>query len=210
VASRSEQKQKTRRALLDAALGLLSIERVFSSLSLREVTRAAGIAPTSFYRHFEDMNDLGIALVEESGLALRQLLRKARTRIVGEGSAIDISVDTFMEYITNSPNHFRLLIREHSGNSEEFRHAINIEIKHFVTELEQYLITRSNKQLEPEIESEAELSPKFTNIVSEGMVIIVFHLGGISLDVPKREREIFSQRAKVQLRMLLIGANRLT
>ena len=83
MTTRSEQKQKTRRALMDSALELLSAERVFSSLSLREVTREAGIAPTSFYRHFDDMNDLGLALVEEAGLALRQLLRKARARIKG-------------------------------------------------------------------------------------------------------------------------------
>ena len=61
---------------MDSALDLLSPERVFSSLSLREVTRGAGIAPTSFYRHFDDMNALGLALVAEAGLALRQLLRK--------------------------------------------------------------------------------------------------------------------------------------
>ncbi|MGL5267720.1 MAG: TetR family transcriptional regulator, partial [Plesiomonas shigelloides] len=49
---RAEQKERTRRALIDAAFSQLSVERSFSSLSLREVAREAGIAPTSFYRHF--------------------------------------------------------------------------------------------------------------------------------------------------------------
>ncbi|HAD44143.1 MAG TPA: DNA-binding transcriptional regulator FabR, partial [Plesiomonas shigelloides] len=55
---RAEQKERTRRALIDAAFSQLSVERSFSSLSLREVAREAGIAPTSFYRHFRDMDEL--------------------------------------------------------------------------------------------------------------------------------------------------------
>lgn len=201
MTTRSEQKQKTRRSLLDGALQILSPERVFSNLSLREVTRAAGIAPTSFYRHFEDMNDLGLALVEEAGLALRQLLRKARSRIKENGTAIDTSVDTFMEYLVNNTNHFRLLLREHTGNSKEFRVAINLEIKHFVTELEEYL-----KNREVNSKQQLLLNEDAINTLAEGMVTIVFHMGGLALDATKQERENLAKKAKLQLRMLLKGA----
>jgi AcrR family transcriptional regulator len=54
AATRQERKQRTRRALLAATLELLE-EQSFSSLSLREVTRAAGVVPTAVYRHFDDM-----------------------------------------------------------------------------------------------------------------------------------------------------------
>ena len=70
---RAQQKEKTRRLLIDAALNQLSAERSFSSLSLREVAKEAGLAPTSFYRHFSDMDELGLTLVDEAGLTLRQL-----------------------------------------------------------------------------------------------------------------------------------------
>jgi len=203
VTTRSEQKQKTRRALMDSALELLSAERVFSSLSLREVTREAGIAPTSFYRHFDDMNDLGLALVEEAGLALRQLLRKARTRIKVKGTAIDVSVDTFMEYLINNTNHFRLLLREHTGNSQEFRTAINLEINHFVTELEEYLNQRTKLEKNPDA-----LGLIQDKALAEAMVIIVFHMGGVALDSSKKERSEEAKKAKLQLRMLLKGANK--
>ena len=201
LTTRSEQKQKTRRALLDGALQILSPERVFSSLSLREVTRAAGIAPTSFYRHFDDMNDLGLALVEEAGLALRQLLRKARSRIKEKGTGIDSSVDTFMEYLVNNTNHFRLLLREHTGNSIEFRVAINLEIQHFVTELEEFLKKR-------ELSDKNDSPPNLVkiNALAEAMVTIVFHMGGLALDATKSERELLASKAKLQLRMLLKGA----
>ncbi len=57
---RQAQKQRTRQALLDAALGLLE-EQSLSSLGLREVTRVVGVAPTAFYRHFRDLGELGVA-----------------------------------------------------------------------------------------------------------------------------------------------------
>src|SRR3954471_9488888 len=62
---RQVQKQKTRQALLDAALALLE-EQSLSSLGLREVTRAVGVAPTAFYRHFRSVRRGGAALVEEA------------------------------------------------------------------------------------------------------------------------------------------------
>jgi len=82
---RAEQKLKTRRALMDAALRQLNADRGFGSLSLREIAREAGIAPTSFYRHFTEMDELGLALVDEAGVALRQLMRQARKRIERHG-----------------------------------------------------------------------------------------------------------------------------
>ena len=201
MTKRSEQKLRTRRALLDSALDLLSPERVYSGLSLREVTRGAGIAPTSFYRHFDDMNDLGLALVEEAGLALRQLLRKARARIQEQGTAIDISVDTFLEYLMSNTNHFRLLLREHTGNSKEFKQAINLEIRHVVTELEEYLKSRSKDP-----DSKIAQDDTTRNALAEAMVTIVFHMGGVCLDSTKQERAKEAEKAKLQLRMLLTGA----
>ena len=68
--SRQEQKLKTRRAIIEAAFSLLDEQRSLSSVSLREVARAAGIAPTSFYRHFKDMNELGLTTVSYTHLTL--------------------------------------------------------------------------------------------------------------------------------------------
>ena len=52
-----------------------------SSLSLREVAREAGIAPNSFYRHFKDIDELAIALIERSGIVLRQILHRHVLRL---------------------------------------------------------------------------------------------------------------------------------
>src|ERR1700689_3834144 len=62
-ATRQERRQLNHQALLDAALELLE-EQSFSSLSLRQVTREAGIGPTAFYRHFDDMEETRVVLVD--------------------------------------------------------------------------------------------------------------------------------------------------
>ena len=191
---RAIQKEKTRRALIDAAFNQLSAEKSFSNLSLREVAREAGIAPTSFYRHFRDMDELGLTMVDEAGLILRQLMRQARKRLERGGSVIVISVETFFEFIHNSPNVFRLLLRESSGTSQEFRTAAAREIKHFVDELAEYIMHRNG------------ISPDLAYVQSEGMVTIVFTAGANALDMNNKEREQLKERVILQLRMLAKGA----
>ena len=75
---RDGRKQRTRRALMDAALTLLEGERSFSSLSLREVAKVGGVVPAAFYRHFGSMEDLGLALIDDAFAALHALMREAR------------------------------------------------------------------------------------------------------------------------------------
>jgi len=96
------------------------------------------------YRHFRDMDELGLTMVDEAGLTLRQLMRQARKRIANGGSVIVISVETFFEFINNSPNVFRLLLRESSGTSQAFRTAAAREIKHFTDELSEYIARKNN------------------------------------------------------------------
>lgn len=192
---RAQQKEKTRRALIDAAFNQLTAEQSFSNLSLREVSREAGIAPTSFYRHFNDMNELGLTMVDEAGLILRQLMRQARKRIANGGSVIAISVETFFEFIQNSPNVFRLLLRESSGTSHAFRTAAAREIKHFIDELAEYLMQKNG------------YSQQISYVQAEGIVTIVFTAGANALDMNKQDRELLKDRVIFQLRMLAIGAH---
>lgn len=191
---RAQQKEKTRRQLIDAALGQLSAERSFSSLSLREVAKEAGLAPTSFYRHFSDMDELGLTLVDEAGLTLRQLMRQARQRIEKGGSVIKISVYTFMEFIESNDNIFRLLLRERSGTSAEFRAAVNREIRYFTLELCDYLEKANN--LEREV----------AYLQANASVTLVFSAGAEALDFNRKEREALAQRIIQQLRFVARGA----
>lgn len=193
---RAIQKEKTRRALVEAAFNQLSAEKSFSNLSLREVAREAGVAPTSFYRHFKDMDELGLAMVDESGLLLRQLMRQARKRIADGGSVVSISVETFFELISDRPNVFRLLLRESSGTSQAFRTAASREIQHFVAELTDYIMAKDK-----------QCSRKIAYIQAEGLVTLVFTAGSHALDMNTQEREELKQRVIMQLKMLIRGAS---
>ena len=197
MTTRAEQKLRTRRALMDAALGQLSADRGFGSLSLRAVAREAGIAPTSFYRHFAELDGLGLALVDEGGVALRQLMRQARKRIERNGSAISTSVDTFMEYLDHNSNLFRLMLRESTGVSKPFRTAIKTEIDHFVAELEADLKRIANERDHPLFEP---------RILAEAMVTLVFNQGAEALDATHAEQEILKDKLKIELRIMLIGS----
>ena len=195
IGVRAQQKEKTRRALIDAAFNQLSAEKSFSNLSLREVAREAEIAPTSFYRHFKDMDELGLAMVDEAGLVLRQLMRQARKRIENGGSVVALSVDTFFELIADRPNVFRLLLRESSGTSLVFRTAVAREIKHFVAELTEYITTKYSSR-----------DSDIAYIQAEGLVTLVFTAGLHALDMNMSEREKLKKRVITQLRMLAHGA----
>ncbi|QJR81624.1 HTH-type transcriptional repressor FabR [Alteromonas pelagimontana] len=191
--SRQEQKLKTRQNIINATFTLLDENRSLSAISLREVSRAAGIAPTSFYRHFKDMDDLGLTLVDEAGLALRQLMRQARRRIASGGGVIDTSVDTFIEFITANTNVFRLLLREHTGTSAAYRMAVLREIQHFIEELTDYIVEQQS------------LEHYLANLQAEAMVRLVFSAGAEALEADVKLRGEIGDRVKTQLRFVQLG-----
>jgi AcrR family transcriptional regulator len=132
--TRSERKQRTREALLDGALELLD-DRAFGSLSLREVTRAAGIVPAAFYRHFGDMDELGFALIDESFRRLRLMLRSAREDRRDYNGVIRASVAILVRHVHENRLHFRFIARERSSGVPALRRAIRGEIRMFSSEL---------------------------------------------------------------------------
>ncbi|MGW7080523.1 TetR family transcriptional regulator [Streptomyces sp. NPDC054871] len=131
---RQAQKQKTRQALLDAALQLLE-EQSLSSLGLREVTRAVGVAPTAFYRHFRDMADLGVALVEEALGSLHTTL-VALLAATGDGEErIAATVELIVAYVRTHPAHVRFIAREQHGGVQAVRSAIGDQLTLFAREV---------------------------------------------------------------------------
>jgi AcrR family transcriptional regulator len=132
--SREERKEATRRAIIAAALRLLE-DRSFSALSLREVTREAGIVPGAFYRHFESMEALGLVLIDESFRALRDMLRGARAAKLDPNRVIESSVDILIEGVNERREHWRFIGRERSSGVTVLRYAIRTEIRLITSEL---------------------------------------------------------------------------
>ncbi|MDR3664667.1 MAG: TetR family transcriptional regulator [Mycobacterium sp.] len=132
--SRDERKEATRRAIIAAALKLLD-EDSFSALSLREVTREAGIVPAAFYRHFETMDALGLVLIDESFRALREMLRGGRAGQLDPKRIIDSSVDILISGVNERPEHWRFISRERNSGVTVLRYAIRTEIRLITSEL---------------------------------------------------------------------------
>ncbi|MDQ3572101.1 MAG: TetR family transcriptional regulator [Actinomycetota bacterium] len=119
---------------MQAALGLLE-GKGFSSLSLREVTREVGVVPTAFYRHFAGMEELGLALVDESFGTLREMLREARADTRRFEHVIRGSVEILVRHVHANRPQFLFLVRERFGGVASIRHAIRSEIRLFSSEL---------------------------------------------------------------------------
>lgn len=134
VASRQEQKGRTRDAILAAALEL-SQEKGFAQISLRQAARRAGIVPTAFYRHFASMDELGLALVEQSFSTLRRMMREAQRDPKVLENIIASSADVLVEAVKGGKAHFAFVARERVGGSEAVRSAIAHELDLFVSEL---------------------------------------------------------------------------
>ena len=132
--SREERKEATRRAIVAGALRLLE-ERSFSALSLREVTREAGIVPAAFYRHFDSMEALGLVLIDESFRALRDMLRGARAGKLDPSRVIESTVDILVAGVAERREHWRFIARERNSGVTVLRYAIRTEIRLITSEL---------------------------------------------------------------------------
>ncbi len=78
---------------MDAALELAASTRSLASLGLREVARHAGLNPNTFYRHFKNFDELGLAMIQELGVDLRQGLRARRLQAAADGFRLSDSGD---------------------------------------------------------------------------------------------------------------------
>jgi AcrR family transcriptional regulator len=132
--SREERKQQTRQSIIDAALRLLADDS-FSGLSLREVTREAGIVPGAFYRHFESMEAFGLVLIDECFRSLRELLRGARGGQLDPDHVIESSIEVLERSVVEHRLHWRFIARERNSGVSVLRYAIRTEIRLITSEL---------------------------------------------------------------------------
>lgn len=119
---RKEEKDRVREELLRAALRL-GAAHGFASLGLREVAREADIAPTSFYRHFEDMEALGLCLVREKIEPLVSEWAAALARADGEPAEL---IDVVFRSIERDPELARFLVAERVGSSAVLRGGLRV------------------------------------------------------------------------------------
>lgn len=128
------RRRSTRDRLVEAALDATEQE-AYSDLSLRELTRRVGIVPTGFYRHFPDMDTLGLTIVDEAFGTLQGMIRSVREDPIPPADMIRGSVDVLAQHVRDRPSHFRFIVREHNGGSPLLREVIRNRLAAFTEEL---------------------------------------------------------------------------
>ena len=195
--SRKKQKQETRQRLMDAVTAELASGRCFDTLSLREVAKLAGIAPTSFYRHFHDMEGLGLALIEDHAGGLLTLMHRVREQASEGRSLIRASVETLFDYIFSNQGMSRMILQESMARESTFRKAAENLFVTMSSDLADFLVWDAQRRGVPL--SHPQLAAKST-------VSILFTTGIALLNMPAEDRDRRIEAAIVQLRMIMRGA----
>jgi AcrR family transcriptional regulator len=167
---------------------------------LREVAREAGIAPNSFYRHFKDIDELAIELIDRAGIVLRQILNESRLKASKQNSIIRSSVEVFIAQLDADEGNLSLLLREGYTGSKSYKQAVERQLNYFQQELQEDLIRLerlNNKKLfHPEIAARA-------------ITQLVFNMGANVIDMAPEDRKEIAEQTMIMIRMILEGARHL-
>jgi len=170
------------------------------------VAKEVGIVPTAFYRHFQSIDELGLALVDESFASLRALLRAAReitTPVSNDRelflAIVDTSISSLASHVPANGRHFRFIARERAAGPPAVRDACRHQIQLIERELATDIARVPGSQ-----RWSADDLLVFTNLLVTAMIshaeALAFAEGN-----PEAERAI-ARTARRQLHMLLIGA----
>lgn len=203
---RDERKQQSRQALLDAALHLSTSGRSFSSISLREVAREVGLVPTAFYRHFQDMDELGKELVDQVALHLKSVLHQlGQSYLQHKSTKTQTSIELFVQAVNHSPKQWQFMISERWGGSETVRAAIAREIEFLIEDLTTDLTKLENfKHIQ---------EPQDLNVLSTILTNMSFTWAMTWLNLSKQyqgeqlklHQAAFIENASTQVRLLFRG-----
>jgi AcrR family transcriptional regulator len=207
-----------KRLLLDAALRLTSSSRSLSNLGLRELAREAGLNPNTFYRHFKDVDDLGLTVIRQISTQLRQplrdLRREAAERAVQSTQAsapmlfgIDLqrgrrvcheTVQLFFDFVAQNPEAFIIGGRELHCASPALRTALQSIMDEFGADMAEDIVAF---KLMPDM-----LDPSVVLQVSNLISRNLFQLSLDYIGQPERRTAICAL-AEEQIVMLFTGAS---
>jgi len=201
--TRTDRKQETRQRILAAALRLVEEGRPPDALGLREVAREAGVAAPSLYNHFANMDELGLALVDECLVRLRTIARAARKEMsqAETEQVLHVLLRQFLQYMNKYEAVLRLLILQWFNPNPAFRKTIRRELAimqdDLAVNMRQAAAGKGLPAADFEVESEAILSLLITYILD-------------ALNLPKKERAQRLERVEKQLLMLVAGSRALS
>ncbi|TKA89546.1 TetR family transcriptional regulator [Halopseudomonas bauzanensis] len=208
-----------KQALLDAALRLAADGRTLNSLGLRELAREAGLNPNTFYRHFREMDDLGLTLLRSIVEQVRGPIRvlrhdataRAERQIRQQNPAIDQvqlelrrgrlvcaeTVRLFLDYVLANAEVVMVAMREMHGPSELLRREVRNMMRLFADDLAQDIV-------ELKLVSE-QVAPMQVRQIAEMVSLNLFFQSLDYIAQPQR-RDQLRRLVEEQIMMLFTGA----
>ncbi len=188
--------------IIEAALRLLGPNRSISTLSLREITREAGIAPNSFYRHFKSTEELAVHIIEMAGSTLRKVIGQARFKAQELNKGIvRMSVETFIEQLYADGNYLPILLREGVVGSDQFKNKVREQLMFFEQELTDDLVVFAARN---------GLSPKEPQLIARAITRLVFTMGADAMEMPREKHPEMIEDIVIMIKMLIAGAHTLS
>jgi AcrR family transcriptional regulator len=157
------------------------------------------IVPTAFYRNFDSIEDLGLALVEESFVSLREMLKDVRRSDPTYRTIIDSSVRVLAEHTAAQHSHFAFIARERLAGPQGVRAAI----RHQIDLVERELATDLARLTDPVHWSTDDL-----RVLSNLIVTLMVGATEAIVSARPETRPAILETARTQLRMLLVGSLR--
>ncbi len=200
MAARADKKARTRKGLMDSALAIIGFGANFASISLREVAKTAGVVPTSFYRHFGDMEELGLAMVDELGLNLRRLMRGSFDTGDSLDDIVSHCADAYFQYVLDNANLVQFVNQSRTGGTDALQDAIRNELQFLggrvATELSAHL---------PDLNASAR--DMVANLIVSTLMENTTHLLALPKERSALQNEI-KQRTVEQIHIILMGAEK--
>lgn len=182
--------------LLAAALKLAAKSRSINSIGVRELGREAGLNPNTFYRHFSDLDDLSMALIEKLGRELRTPLQTLRRSLTSREENVVRTVELVFDFAKQQPEIFMVGVRELYGASQAVREALRKVISDVTGDLAEDMRLM---QMTP------GLDEKMARELAEVVVVQTFHSTLDYLEHPDQRAEIL-RRVVQFINALFVGA----
>lgn len=203
---RDERKRQSRQAIIDAALRLSTSGRSFNSISLREISREIGLVPTAFYRHFKDMDALGLELIDQISLNLKSTLHQIGQSYVYQPKAkIDKSLELFFQTIHQHTEEWIFIITERWGASQAIRKAIAREIEYLVEDLAIDLQRLTSVKHIQKLDDLKSLAHLLVNLAFNWVMAWIELSRQYEEPVLAQQQQLLKMQALTQMRLLFHG-----
>ncbi|SFL90614.1 TetR family transcriptional regulator [Marinobacter zhejiangensis] len=128
--------------LVQAALKLATETRSLTSLKLRELAREAGLNPNTFYRHFENLDDLGLQVLGYIAAEMKAGVRQLRLVAESSEQAANTTVAFVYQYFLENKAATTVAVRELYGSSPLLRRALETQLDASAREMAEDLMQR--------------------------------------------------------------------